>query len=39
MRLKQEVVSLCIVNAFVLGVALAPAPAVAQSHAKGWNPM
>ena len=25
--------------AFVLGLALAPAPVIAQSHAKGWHPM
>jgi methionine-R-sulfoxide reductase len=39
MRLKLEIVSLRLVGALVLGLALAPAPATAQSHAKGWNPM
>ena len=37
MRLKLEIVSLSFVGALVLGVA--PVPAAAQSHAKGWNPM
>jgi methionine-R-sulfoxide reductase len=39
MRLKLETVCLGIVSACVLGLALAPTPVTAQSHAKGWNPM
>ena len=39
MRLKREIVSLGFVGALAMGLALAPAPAAAQSHAKGWNPM
>jgi methionine-R-sulfoxide reductase len=39
MSLKLETASLCFVGALALGLALTPAPAAAQSHAKGWNPM
>jgi peptide-methionine (R)-S-oxide reductase len=30
---------LSFVGVLIMGLALAPAPAVAQSHTKGWNPM
>ena len=39
MRLELMTRSLRLVSALVMGLALAPAPVAAQSHAKGWNPM
>jgi methionine-R-sulfoxide reductase len=39
MLFKLRIVSLGLVGAFVMGLAVAPAPAAAQSHGKGWNPM
>lgn len=39
MRFEPMTRSLCLVSAFVMGLALAPASVAAQSHAKGWNPM
>jgi methionine-R-sulfoxide reductase len=39
MRLELMTRSLGLVSALVMGLALAPAPVAAQSHAKGWNPM
>ncbi len=39
MLFDSRIVSLGLVGAFVMGLAVAPAPATAQSHGKGWNPM
>ena len=39
MLFDSRIVSLGLVGAFVMGLAVAPAPAAAQSHGKGWNPM
>ena len=39
MRIPLGIVGLGLVTAFVMGLAVAPAPAAAQSHGKGWNPM
>ena len=41
MRIPLGIVGLGLVTAFIMGLAVAPAPAAAQSNAKakGWNPM
>jgi methionine-R-sulfoxide reductase len=39
MHFKPEIVGLSFVSVLVMGLALPPVPATAQSHAKGWNPM
>jgi methionine-R-sulfoxide reductase len=39
MLFDSRIVRLGLVGAFVMGLAVAPAPAAGQSHGKGWNPM